>query len=120
MQKIVVLIISFVVFTDILIQISNTKSVEYNRRNFFRLRTFAIHSLKTLRDIRKAQEMEQQIKKKAERQMAKAQEELQRYKENLLSKIFTLVVSFKFKNKCIFFNLLLNQSLPLKDSAPKC
>jgi hypothetical protein len=82
MQKIVVLIISFVVFTDILIQISNTKSIEYNRRNFFRLRTFAINSLKTLRDIRKAQEMEQQIKKKAERQMAKAQEELQRNKEN--------------------------------------
>jgi len=83
MQKILLLIISFVVLSDIFSKISNVTGIEYRRGQVFKLRSFAIHSLKALRDIRRSHELQQQVKKEAERQMAKVHEEARRKKEKM-------------------------------------
>ena len=66
-------------------QISCAKDINEPRpRPYIRLRTFAIHSLKTLRDMRKAYELQQKMQMDAERQLLKVEEDLQRRKEKLL------------------------------------
>ena len=83
MQKYFILMISFLILSDIFSEISNVRVIEYKRGQAFKLRSFAIHSLKALRDIRRSYELQQQIKKEAERQLAKEQEELRRNKEKM-------------------------------------
>jgi hypothetical protein len=80
MRKIQIVLIFLVAVS----QIFQAKEVEPSPRQVARLRSFAIHPLKTLRDMRKAFELQQKIQQDADRQLLKVKEDLLRRKDKLL------------------------------------
>jgi hypothetical protein len=76
----------FLICSVALLEIFQAKNIEPKPRQTTRLRSFAIHPLKTLRDMRKAFELEQKMLKDAERQLLKVKEDLIREKDNELRK----------------------------------
>ncbi len=65
-------------------EIFQAKYIEPSPNHPAKLRSFAIYPLKTLRDMRKAFELQQKMQIDAERQLLKVEEDLLRRKDELL------------------------------------